>query len=231
MIDRVGLGRLAALHVGTPTTVRSREGEWESAIWKRRSASPRWLSLTNLDGDAQADLVNHGGPDKAVCVYPSGHYAYWREEGARELDYGAFGENMTVDDVGEADVCIGDVYELGDVVVQISQPRQPCWKLARRFGVPDLAAQVQRSGRTGWYLRVLREGLVAEGLEFLLVDRPHPEWAVTAANRVMHGRPIDATASGALADCTALSGRWQATLRKRQQRGEAELADARLFGR
>ncbi|MBJ8032143.1 MOSC domain-containing protein, partial [Bacillus cereus group sp. N21] len=87
-------------------------------------------------GDGQADLVHHGGVDKAVCVYSGEHYSYWEETLNQDLEYGAFGENITVSGMREEDVCIGDTFELGEAIVQVTQPRQPCFKLAKKYNIP-----------------------------------------------------------------------------------------------
>lgn len=189
---------------------------WRSGFLKRSITAPAQLGPLGLEGDAQADLVNHGGPDKAVCVYPAAHYPYWRSAlGLPGLSHGAFGENFTLDGVAEDVVCIGDVLHIGSATVQISQPRQPCWKLARRWRVKDLAVQVEQTGRTGWYFRVLQPGAVAPGQALTLADRPHPEWPVALANRIMHHRKEDRTAAGALAACPALSASWRESLARR----------------
>src|SRR5690606_6199783 len=116
-------------------------------------------------------------------------------------------------------VCIGDTYEVGGAVVQVSQPRQPCWKLARRWRIRDLAARVQETGRTGWYLRVLREGEVTAGDSLRLIDRPYAEWTIARANEIMHERRDDRDAAGALAACPLLSASWRETLRRRTETG------------
>lgn len=207
------------------------EKEWTTGFYKEPVAGAVWLGATNLAGDGQADLVNHGGRDKAVNVYPAEHYWHWETElGIPNLPGGAFGENFTTVRGLEAEVCIGDVYELGAAVVQISQPRQPCWKLARRWGIKDLALRVQQTGRTGWYFRVLREGEVEAGHPFVLADRPHPEWTVSAANDVMHHRKADVEAARALASCAALSESWRASLLRRASCGKAESTAARIEG-
>jgi MOSC domain-containing protein YiiM len=145
-----------------------------------------------------------------------------------DLPYGAFGENFTVRGVTEADVCIGDVFAVGGVLVQVSQPRQPCWKLARRWRVKDLAARVQATGRTGWYFRVLEEGEVTPGLRLVLRERPWPQWTVARANEIMHERRDDRAA--ALAACPSLSANWRETLHTRAMRGVNPDPARRLVG-
>jgi MOSC domain-containing protein YiiM len=121
-----------------------------------------WLTQLNLAGDFQADQRNHGGPDQALCVYCGVHYAYWSRQLGQELTAGSFGENLTLaGSWTEADVCIGDVFALGEAVVQVTQPRSPCWKIARRWQTPLLSLWMQETGYTGWYMRVLQPGQVA----------------------------------------------------------------------
>jgi MOSC domain-containing protein YiiM len=210
---------IAALSLGLP---RSRgypgatdpfDEPWTSGIFKSPVDGPVALSVGGFDGDGQADLVNHGGGDKAVCAYSAGHYDVWRRLlGDATVSYGAFGENLTVEGLDESTVCIGDVWSVGEVLVQVSQPRQPCWKLARKWRIRRFAEQVVESGRTGWYFRVQREGRVTRGDSLTVVDRPHPLWSVAAANAVMHDRVGDV---GALVALPSLSANWRRTLEKR----------------
>ena len=215
-----GVPRVLEVRVGTPRELAA-AGEpgarpWTTGAFKEPVDEPVWLSRTQLEGDGQADARHHGGPDKAVCVYPAAHYPAWRAElWLPEMEYGAFGENFTVANLVEDEVCIGDVFMVGEALVQVTQPRKPCWKLARRWAVRDLAERVQESGRTGWYLRVLREGEVAGGLPMVLLHQPFPEWSVTRANQVMHRDRCDREAAAALAQCPALSESWRETLLRR----------------
>lgn len=207
---------LVSIQVGLPRAY-GREGAddpmdrpWETGFFKQAVDGPRWLGKTNLVGDGQADLVNHGGPDKAVLCYAASHYPGWREELQRpDLPHGAFGENFTIDGLTEETVCVGDVYRLGEAIVQVSQPRQPCWKLAWRWRLKELTALVERSGRTGWYIRVLEEGEVRPGLGLTLLERPYPEWTVKRATFVMRHRQQGRTAAGELAGCEALAASWR----------------------
>lgn len=211
--------RVVELRVGLPRQLGAsgaNERPWSTGSFKEPVAEPVWLGWTNLTGDGQADLKNHGGPDKAVCAYPAMYYAGWRDElGHPKFGYGAFGENLTVEGMSETTVCIGDIFRFGTARIQVSQPRQPCWKLSRRWGIKDLALRVQTTGRTGWYFRVLEEGEVAAGHLLVLLDRSFPEWTVARANAVMHDRTTDHETVAALAGCPALSARWRETLATR----------------
>lgn len=228
---------LRSIQVGLPRTygvegaTNPLERPWHSGIDKTPVTGPIWLGSTNLTGDGQADLHHHGGPHKAVCVYAAEHYPFWQRVLQRtDFGAGAFGENFTIAGATEADVCIGDTYRIGSAVMQVSQPRQPCWKLARRWGIKDLAAQVQQTGYTGWYLRVLAEGLVAAGMTATLLERPYPQWTIERANEIMHRRRHDTAATAALAGCPLLSPNWRDTLQKRVATGAAGDERARLIG-
>jgi MOSC domain-containing protein YiiM len=228
--------QLLSIQVGLPKTLGSpnasdtMDQEWTTGFFKETVFSPVWVGTTNLAGDGQADLRVHGGPDKAINVYPFEHYAFWLAElDCKELPNGAFGENFTVTGILETKACIGDIFELGDALVQISQPRQPCWKLSRRWRVQDLVARVVRTGKTGWYFRVLREGNIQAGAALALVERPYPEWTVATANNVMLHRKENYMAAQALADCPALSSSWKATLSRTTSTEVAADTSARNF--
>jgi len=130
------------------------------------------------------------------------------------LPYGAFAENFTFAELTEENVCIGDTFAIGGARVQVTQPRQPCWKIAARWQIKDLTARVEASGRTGWYHRVLDEGLVEAGSDVVLIDRPYPAWTVARATAVMRDRD-DRAGAAALGACPLLSAAWQAALAQR----------------
>ncbi len=173
------------------------------------------LRLENLEGDAQADLKNHGGEDKAVCVYSYDHYPYWQTQLGVSLDGGAFSENLTVEGLRESDVCIGDIIRVGDALTQISQPRQPCSKLAGKFGRRDLPERIHDTGFSGFYLRVLSEGMVRQGDAFELLTRHSGGVTVELANQVMYYQRDDAQSLKRVLGVDALSVAWRNTLSKR----------------
>ncbi len=198
---------------------------WTTAFYKRQVDGRIWLGYEGLRGDQQADRKHHGGVDKAVCVYGAEHYPGWRDSlNLAEMAHGAFGENFTVQGMAEADICIGDVFQIGAVRVEVSQPRQPCWKLARRWRIKDLTAQVEQTGRTGFYFRVLQHGWVHAGERFERVERPFPKLTIAHANDVMHHRKDDFAAARELALCPKLSASWKDSLWLRAENQNA--ADA-----
>ncbi len=215
---------------GRADAASAMERAWTTAFFKEPVAGPVFLGRTNLDGDRQADAKHHGGPDKAALAYAAAHYPAWHQELGRELPFGGFGENFTVEGQDESTVCIGDVYAIGEARVQVSQPRVPCWKIARRWGIKDLSARVQRTRRTGWYLRVLVEGHVQAGEDVVLLDRPHPEWSVLRASDVLYARPHDVDEVRALAEVPALAPSLAQTLERYFAQAEAPADEPRLEG-
>ena len=151
-----------------------------SAINKSSVSGPQQLSLIGFFDDEQADLRHHGGLDKAVHHYAADHYPYWIEQNGENSKFcpGGFGENISTAGLTEDVVCVGDVFALGSAIVQISQGRQPCWKLNAHTGVANLSHQVMQTKFTGWYYRVVSEGRVAPGDLLHLIERPNPEWTV-----------------------------------------------------
>ncbi len=187
---------------------------WRSGIYKLPVSRPVWAGKTDLAGDEQADLDVHGGVDKAIYAYPAEHYPFWQAELGQALPFGAFGENLTVEGLLEDEVCIGDVYWAGEVLLQVSQPRGPCWKLARRLGVDDLMERYNRSGRTGFYLRVLQEGNLAAGMALQRLSRPAVQWSVLQAHRLREDPRSDPQSASALADLPELAASFRRELKK-----------------
>jgi MOSC domain-containing protein YiiM len=207
---------LVSVQVGRPQE-RFDDGVWVSAIFKDPVQGTVRLESTNLDGDEQADPRVHGGPDKAVCVYSADHLPFWRVALDRhDVGPGAFGENFSVTGLIEADVCVGDVFEVGTAVVQVSQPRGPCRKLGRKWARLDLPKMVLAEGKTGWYLRVLQPGDVEAGQEVRRIDRAYPEWTLTEANRLAYAKQTPQVTADRLrfSECAALSGAWRASMRE-----------------
>lgn len=155
---------LLSIQVGRPRKTKWRRATVTTGIYKEPVAGRIMLRRHNLDGDEQADLRVHGGWDKAVYVYPSEHYSFWRKElPGLHLPYGMFGENFTTEGLDESSVHIGDRFRIGSAVVEVTQPRMPCYKLGVRFGRPDMPQRFHASGRCGFYLAVLQEGEVGPG--------------------------------------------------------------------
>jgi MOSC domain-containing protein YiiM len=189
---------------------------WTTAFFKTPVAGAVHVGPLSAAGDEQADRINHGGPDKAVLAYSADHYPYWRAHlSLPDMPYGGFGENLTLDSLAEDSVCIGDTWRAGGVLLQVTQPRQPCWKMSRRWQIADLARQVIANGKCGWYLRVLEPGELSAGAAIELVARPHPAWTVARASDLMHHRKAALGQAAELASLPELSAAWQLSLGER----------------
>lgn len=183
--------------------VRPFRGDETSAIGKLPVAHAVVVGLMGLAGDEQADRTVHGGIDKAIHHYPADHYDWWRAQlGAVPiLDApGAFGENISAAGLDETNVFLGDRFRLGTALVEVTQARQPCWKLDHRFGAKVVMVQVVKTRRTGWYYRVLEPGRVQAGDTLELVERPYPDWPLASLFALL----IGGEAKDRLADLRAL---------------------------
>lgn len=191
-----------------------------SAIVKVPVQSVVWLSAAGLDADEQADRSHHGGADRALCHYPVEHLAYWRErypDRAPAFVPGAFGENLSVSGWQEVEVGIGDVFRLGETLIQVTQPRQPCWKVNTRFAIDELSRAMVETRRSGWLYRVLEPGEVAPGAALERVERDAAGlslqrlWVITLDARESPERLLET------ADHPALAAAWRLRLRSRAE--------------
>lgn len=211
--------RIVSVNVGRPREVVWRSETVRTGIWKDPVAGRVAVRAHNLVGDGQADLTVHGGPDKAVYAYALGHYAYWRGVLAEaELPYGAFGENLTLDDFTEDAVCIGDEFRAGTARLVVTQPRMPCFKLSVRFGRADMPDRFLASGRTGFYMAILEEGSVAAGDDFTRLPGEPSGITVAEAARLYSGKDPDPALLRRALACHALPGKWRERFRQRLEK-------------
>ncbi|MGQ0701720.1 MAG: MOSC domain-containing protein [Gemmatimonadales bacterium] len=198
---------------GTPGATNPLERPWTSAIRKEPVQGSVWAGREGLSGDQQYDRHGHGGPDRALLMYSADHYPRWREEwGRKDVGPGGFGENLTVSGLTEDLACVGDIYEIGEVRVEVSSPRTPCQNLARRHGIAELVKIITQNHRSGWYLRVLHEGWLEAGMAIRLLDRPYPQWTIRRTATVKRLRMDLAEEAQLLAACPALQREWREKL-------------------
>lgn len=208
---------LASIQVGPPRTYDAPK-PWTSAIKKDPVEGQLWAGREGLSGDHQHNRKHHGGPDRALLMYSADHYPRWRAEWERtDLGHGAFGENLTVVGVTEDSACIGDIFRIGEVRVEVSSPRTPCSTLSRRHGIPELVKTIVENHRSGWYLRVLQEGWLESGMAVVLADRPYPQWTVRRTAEVKRLRAERVEEARLLAACAALQSEWRELLRGNRQ--------------
>ena len=197
-----------SLNIGLPKKEVFYGREILTGICKQPVTGPIILRKSGFENDGVGDLRHHGGSDKAVCVYSLDHYAYWEDALRIRLPEAAFGENLTVSSLNEDDICIGDVFLLGTSSVQVSQPRQPCRTLAARFGRDDLLKLLADSGFTGFYFRVLEEGLVEMDAELILKEKDPLAISVSFANHTFYHNRKDREAIDKVLAVHALSASW-----------------------
>ncbi len=198
-----------SLNTGLPKKEIFHGREIITGICKQPVTGPLRLDRSGFEGDGVGDTKHHGGSDKAVCVYSLKHYPYWEDVLGIKLPVAAFGENLTVSDLKEEDICIGDVFELGTALLQVSQPRQPCRTLAARYGRDDLVKLVADSGYTGFYFRVLKEGIVQKGARLILKEKEPLGITVSFASHTYHHNRKNCEAIEKVLAVPALSASWQ----------------------
>lgn len=210
--------KLVSVNVSRPVDIRDGKDLVRTAIFKKPVAGPVAVGRFNLEGDGQADLENHGGEHMAVYAYSLDHYAYFRQAlGRDELPHGQFGENLTIEGLDEAQSFLGDRLAIGSAEFAVTQPRVPCYKLGLRFGDPTVPKLFSRSLRTGFYLRVLREGTLQAGDAVEVLERGAGEVRIDQLYEALirpKGRDMSAILARAL-ESEHLSPAWRAAIHER----------------
>lgn len=213
--------------LGDANATNKMQQEWVSAI-NRDRVDGGFVDILGFNGDEVADKKHHGGVDKAVFCYPYAHYELWRNELNIDIDAGGFGENLCVTDIDESTVCLGDVYEIGSARLQVTQPRKPCWKPARKYGEMELSRITEENGCTGWYFKVLVPGDIQIGDEVRLVERLHNAWSIAHCNDVMH-QSTDMSEVKEMSELPELAETWKVSLLKKLE-GDVENKTRRIYG-
>jgi MOSC domain-containing protein YiiM len=212
---RVIAMEIISVNVGLPQTIIYQGKELVTGIYKSPVSSSLYVSKKQLDGDGQADLTVHGGADKALCVYPEEHFAFWEQVLGQKVEAGTFGENLTVRGLQEKKVCIGDIYAIGELIVQVTQPRQPCHKLAKRLDLVTAPLQMQETGYTGYYFRVLKEGVISKESSVKLIAKDEAGVTIAYANQIKYHEKTNRDAAERIAAIQALSDSWKQSFLKR----------------
>ena len=184
--------RVLSINVGLPRRIETSAGPVVTSIFKSPVEGRVALRAYNLAGDRQSDLRVHGGPNKAVYLYPFEHYSYWAQQlPTADLSWGAFGENLTTEGITEETAHIGDQFRIGSAIVQVAQPRMPCYKLALRFGRSDMVRRFWESGLSGIYFSIVEEGELEAGDAITLVAKDPDEVKVADVVRLYRGETAD----------------------------------------
>ena len=222
-IKSVNAGKIAA----------AGEAGLQTALIKTSVSGSVTVTTLGICGDEHAHEAFHGGENKALHQYPQEHYAAWRLEfpASDKFHSGAFGENLATVGATEESVCIGDIVRAGSVVLELTQPREPCFVLSEMFGVPEFARRVQATRRCGWYWRVLQEGTLRAGDNMVLLNRPNPEWSVAAVMDLWWRDTLNREKLEKLAELVALPEKWRKRALGRLRTGECESWERRFSGK
>jgi MOSC domain-containing protein YiiM len=213
--ERISM-KIISLNVARPRLTEYNGQTINTGIFKQPVSGPVPLRTLNLDGDQQADLAVHGGPNKAVYAYPSEHYGFWREElPGTNLPWGMFGENFTTEGLFERDLHVGDRLRIGSALLVVRQPRIPCYKLAAKFRRNDILARFLRSGRSGFYFSVEREGVVTAGDSFETLSQEPSAITIAEMNHVFANDPYNRELLDKAIATPALSQDWRDHFEKR----------------
>ncbi len=208
--------KLESVNVAQPREVTYRGRTYATSIFKQPVAGRVTVRRLNIDGDAQGNLKTHGGPDMAVYAFGHEHYAYWAAEfGPDALDFGAFGENLTVTGMPEDTVCIGDIFRIGSARLQVTEPRTPCHKLSMKFDDDDLPRRFAARGNVGFYFRVWEEGEIGAGDEIQLDARDPARLSIADVLRLWADKAAGVEALARALAVSALSATWRARFEKR----------------
>jgi MOSC domain-containing protein YiiM len=207
-----------AVFTGQPRLITDERGTWTSSIFRERVAGLVQVSLHGLAGDRVAQPY-HGGPGAAICVHLKDHYTFWNAQYNMDLQAGCVGENVTLGDIAEDQVCVGDTVRLGTAIVQVSGPRVPCANLARRIGRSDWVKLTIRENRTGFYLRVLEPGALQAGDPWIIEERINPDGSIPAINRCMY-LEFDADYARRILEMSGLEAWWKEQARQKMEGSE-----------
>ncbi|GMU22823.1 MAG: sulfurase [Phycisphaerae bacterium] len=201
--------QIVSVNTGRPILVVHGDRRYSTGINKRPADGRVRLEVEGFLGDRVADSENHGGLDKAACCYSYEHYPYWQNRVGADLPVPSFGENLTTAGLLESSTCIGDTLRIGSALVQVSQPRQPCWKLANKLSTRELPRWIMEQAFTGFYVRVLEPGGISAGDEASLLERPQPELTVARVAEAVLLRQADRDLFTRLATLPELSEAWR----------------------
>src|SRR3954452_1003842 len=200
------MASLISVNVGMPKDVSWRGRIVHTGVWKSSVTGPRKVRRLNIDGDGQGDLNGHGGEQRAVLAYQLDSYRHWEEFfGLDELEHGAFGENLTIDGLGDEEVCIGDRFRIGSAEFEVTQPRVTCYRVGMRIGQPQLPSLLVGHHRPGFYMRVLNEGYVEAGDEIVRIGRGRQLMTVADIDALLYLPGQDRTLLVKAVDIPALS--------------------------
>ncbi|MFD2177437.1 MOSC domain-containing protein [Veronia pacifica] len=220
--------KLLGIYCGKKKTVDG----FDTAMYKSPVQGKQYLSEIGLEGDEQADNKHHGGTERALHQYPAEHYQFWQQKYGGEQDWQApgMGENLSSLGMNEETVCVGDQYQWGEAIIEVSQPRSPCFKLNKRWQLEDFSVEMQSLSRCGWLYRVIKAGYVDLSQPLTLVSRPENALTLKEVCDLFFGDPLNPEALLTLREQSALSESWMSKVKARLETGKLENWNFRLLG-
>lgn len=184
-----------------------------------------YVNKFGFENDVQSDKLHHGGIDKAVCIYPLKYYTYFKKKYNIDLPLCAFGENITIKDLDDSDFCIGDKWKCGEVIFEVSQPRQPCWKISSMIGIKNLTSLVVKNFKTGFYFRVIEKGKINSNDKLVLITRQYPKLNIEYINKCAYNANLNQENIKEILDCAKLANAYSLSLSKRYKEKEQGLQE------
>ncbi len=213
------ISNVVSLQIGKIRTIQDesmKEGQWSTGSFKEPVANIRDVSFNGIEGDEVSDLVHHGGEHKAVFANSFLNYPKWEKYlEVDKLEFGALAENLTLDNIAEEDVCIGDIHKIGTTTLEVSQPREPCWKISKKHKNKTFTKEIYDSGRTGWYYRVLEEGQIKSGDNVEFLRRIKNPINILQANKILKDPSLDINMANALLNLEVLGKPFKKNLKKK----------------
>ena len=217
--------KIKDIYIGKEKNYTKKDETYVSSYEKKKSEDIVHVGFLGINGDTQGDKEHHGGVDKAVCVYSDNSYKFFKEEHNLDLPTCALGENITLLDCDDKDICLADRFSCGEVIFEVCQPRQPCWKISSIVGIKNLTALVVKESKTGFYLRVIKEGKLSKDDSFELIERKYDRFNIAYINQCYYGAKNHQDEIKEILSCKELARAYRVALEKRLQNKEEGLTD------
>jgi len=212
--------KIKEIYAGTEQELQKKNKTYKTSYKKQAIKDSQYVNSLGLEEDNQSDKEVHGGVDKALCVFTQGSYDFFKEKHNIELPTCALGENITLLDCDDKDICLGDRFSIGEVIVEVSQPRQPCWIISSILGIKKLTALIVKEGRSGFYLRIIKEGKISKDDEFKLLERKNEKLNIEYINKCYYNAKDNQEQIKEILQCSELSTSYRVDLQKRYKNKE-----------
>ncbi len=220
--------KIKDIYIGKEKNYNKKSVTFVSSYEKKKSENRVYVGFLGINGDTQGDKEHHGGVDKAVCIYSENSYKFFKEKYNFKLPICAMGENITLLDCSDEDICLADRFSCGEVIFEVSQPRQPCWKISSILGIKNLTALVVKESKTGFYLRVIKEGNISKDDSFKLIERKYDKLNIAYINRCYYSAKKFQNEIKEILCCKELASAYRVALEKRVQNKEEGITDFQI---